>query len=182
MRSFGLKRVLCAAVIALGLGVFATCGSTSAVSGTVTLEGQKVVTGGSVSAGEFSFELRKPNSDEVIMTTTNDDEGNIVFENVKNSKENSERKYLRNIYKGKSLIANYPRNYIFYDAEAGVEMKKKLGFEGKKIYAYMPTWRDAANDMQKAASIKKTEALAVICCKCFCVCIDHNSTFTNGKI
>ncbi|MEE1503369.1 MAG: CDP-glycerol glycerophosphotransferase family protein [Acutalibacteraceae bacterium] len=67
--------------------------------------------------------------------------------------------YLRNIYKGKSLIANYPRNYIFYDAEAGVEMKKKLGFEGKKIYAYMPTWRDAANDMQKAASIKETEAI-----------------------
>lgn len=67
--------------------------------------------------------------------------------------------YLRNIYKGKSLIANYPRNYIFYDADAGVEMKKKLGFEGKKIYAYMPTWRDAANDMQKAASIKETEAI-----------------------
>ena len=67
--------------------------------------------------------------------------------------------YLRNIYKGKSLIANYPRNYIFYDAQAGVEMKKKLGYEGKKIYAYMPTWRDAANDMQKAASIKETEAI-----------------------
>lgn len=82
MRSFGLKRVLCAAAIALGLGVFATCDFASAVSGTVTLEGQKVVTGGSVSAGEFSFELRKPNSDDVIMTTTNDDEGNIVFENV----------------------------------------------------------------------------------------------------
>ena len=67
--------------------------------------------------------------------------------------------YLRDIYKGKSLIANYPRNYIFYDAEAGVEMKKKLGYEGKKIYAYMPTWRDAADNMQKAASIKETEAI-----------------------
>ncbi len=67
--------------------------------------------------------------------------------------------YLRDIYKGKSLIANYPRNYIFYDAQAGVEMKKKLGYEGKRIYAYMPTWRDAANDMQKAASIKETEAI-----------------------
>ncbi len=67
--------------------------------------------------------------------------------------------YLRDIYKGKSLIANYPRNYIFYDAQAGVELKKKLGYEGKKVYAYMPTWRDAANDMQKAASIKETEAI-----------------------
>ncbi len=67
--------------------------------------------------------------------------------------------YLRNIFKGKSLIANYPRNYIFYDAEAGIEMKKKLGYEGKKVYAYMPTWRDAANAEQKIASIKETEAI-----------------------
>lgn len=67
--------------------------------------------------------------------------------------------YLRDIYKGKSLIANYPRNCIFYDAEAGIEMKKKLGYEGKKIYAYMPTWRDVANDAQKAASIKETEEI-----------------------
>ncbi len=67
--------------------------------------------------------------------------------------------YLRNIYKGKSVIANYPRNYIFYNAEAGVEMKKKLGYEGKKIYAYMPTWRDAANNTQRLASIKETEAI-----------------------
>ncbi len=67
--------------------------------------------------------------------------------------------YLRDIYKGKSLIANYPRNYIFYDAQAGVDLKKKLGYEGKKIYAYMPTWRDAANAAQKAASIKETEEI-----------------------
>ena len=67
--------------------------------------------------------------------------------------------YLRDIYKGKTLIANYPRNYIFYDAQTGLEMKKKLGYEGKKVYAYMPTWRDAKNDAQKAASIKETEAI-----------------------
>ncbi len=67
--------------------------------------------------------------------------------------------YLRNIFKGKSLIANYPRNYIFYDAAAGEAMKKKLGYEGKKIYAYMPTWRDAASAKQRAASIRETEAI-----------------------
>ena len=67
--------------------------------------------------------------------------------------------YLRDIYKGKSLIANYPRNYIFYDAQAGIEMKKRLGYEGKRVYAYMPTWRDAKNDAQKLASIKETEAI-----------------------
>lgn len=48
---------------------------------------------------------------------------------------------LRNIFKGNSLIANYPRNYVFYDEEQGIEMKKSLGYEGKKVFAYMPTWR-----------------------------------------
>ena len=67
--------------------------------------------------------------------------------------------YLRNIYTGKSLIANYPRNYIFYDADAGVQLKKKLGYEGKTVYAYMPTWRDAANQKQKLANIQETEEI-----------------------
>ena len=63
---------------------------------------------------------------------------------------------LRHIFRQKSLIANYPRNYIFYDAEAGVEMKKKLGLEGKKVFAYMPTWRDAATKKEKENQLSTT--------------------------
>lgn len=48
---------------------------------------------------------------------------------------------LKHIFSNKSIIANYPRNYIFYDKNQASEMKKKLGYEGKKLYAYMPTWR-----------------------------------------
>ncbi len=48
---------------------------------------------------------------------------------------------LKYIFNGCSLIANYPRNYVFYDKEQGVKMKKKLGYEGKRLFAYMPTWR-----------------------------------------
>lgn len=48
---------------------------------------------------------------------------------------------LENIFDGYSLIANYPRNYVFYDAQQGVGMKKSLGYENKKLFAYMPTWR-----------------------------------------
>lgn len=48
---------------------------------------------------------------------------------------------LKNIFSGNTLIANYPRNYIFYDEQQAVEMKRKLGYDGKKIFAYMPTWR-----------------------------------------
>ena len=48
---------------------------------------------------------------------------------------------LKHIFSNKSIIANYPRNYIFYDKNQASEMKKKLGYEGKKLFAYMPTWR-----------------------------------------
>ncbi len=53
------------------------------------------------------------------------------------------------IFNNKSFIANYPRNYIFYDIKAGEEIKKKLGYEGKTVFAYMPTWRDASTAAQK---------------------------------
>lgn len=48
---------------------------------------------------------------------------------------------LKYIFKGNSLIANYPRNYVFYDKEQAVQMKEKLGYGDKKVFAYMPTWR-----------------------------------------
>lgn len=48
---------------------------------------------------------------------------------------------LKHIFKGYSLIANYPRNYIFYNETQAESMKEKLGYAGKKVFAYMPTWR-----------------------------------------
>ncbi len=48
---------------------------------------------------------------------------------------------LKQIFKGNSLIANYPRNYIFYNEAQAESMKNKLGYSGKKLFAYMPTWR-----------------------------------------
>jgi len=63
---------------------------------------------------------------------------------------------LRHIYTGKTLIANYPRNYIFYDKNAGIQMKSTLGYSGKRVYAYMPTWRDAATKKQKEYQLEQT--------------------------
>ncbi len=51
---------------------------------------------------------------------------------------------LGRIFTGKSLVQNYPRNGVFYNREAGEEMKKRLGYEGKKVFAYMPTFRENA--------------------------------------
>ena len=64
--------------------------------------------------------------------------------------------YLKDIFGGKSLIANYPRNYVFYDKKQGVEMKKALGYEGKKVFAYMPTWRGMGRKADTKNQIRST--------------------------
>lgn len=63
------------------------------------------------------------------------------------------------LFNGVSFLGNYPRNYIFYDAEAGASVKKKLGYEGKRIFAYMPTWRDADTKAQKQKQLEKTQQI-----------------------
>ncbi len=40
---------------------------------------------------------------------------------------------------GRSMMEGYPRNSVFFDRERGDAMRKELGFEGKRVYAYMPT-------------------------------------------
>ena len=60
---------------------------------------------------------------------------------------------LRNIYKGKILLQDYPRNSIFLDDDAAKKLRDKLGLNNKQIIAYMPTWRgtgrNADTDIQK---------------------------------
>ena len=66
---------------------------------------------------------------------------------------------LRNIFKGNSFIANYPRNYVFYDKEQGKKMKESLGVVGKTVYAYMPTWRGTGRKADTEYQIKSTTAI-----------------------
>lgn len=66
---------------------------------------------------------------------------------------------LKNIFTGSSFIANYPRNYVFYDKQQGIEMKKTLGFEGKQVFAYMPTWRGTGRTADTANQINATKAI-----------------------
>ena len=45
------------------------------------------------------------------------------------------------LYPGKILMGGYPRNSIFFYPEKGTELKEKLGFADKQVYAYMPTFK-----------------------------------------
>jgi CDP-glycerol glycerophosphotransferase (TagB/SpsB family) len=64
---------------------------------------------------------------------------------------------LKYIFSSKSLIANYPRNYIFYNSAQGESVKKELGLDGKRVFAYMPTWRGT----DRSADTKKQIATVV---------------------
>ncbi|MCQ2964230.1 MAG: CDP-glycerol glycerophosphotransferase family protein [archaeon] len=57
-------------------------------------------------------------------------------------KEKMLESYMMNkLYPGKILLEGYPRNSIFFKEEKGKELKEKLGFEGKEIFGYMPTFK-----------------------------------------
>jgi len=63
-------------------------------------------------------------------------------------------------YRGRVVLAGYPRNAVFLHPEKGRELKERLQLTGKKIYAYMPTWRgasgrDAQADGKKIAGFLK---------------------------
>lgn len=57
---------------------------------------------------------------------------------------------LDKIFSGKVLLCDYPRNSVFLQEELGDRIKENLNLKGKKIIAYMPTWRGA----QRNADIK----------------------------
>lgn len=86
MKVIGFKPILGAAFV-LCASLFVANGTVNAISGTVTLNGQKVTSGMPLSEGQYTFELRKAGSDTVLQTTTNKADGSIVFENVSYSDE-----------------------------------------------------------------------------------------------
>lgn len=53
-------------------------------------------------------------------------------------------------FKGQYILGGYPRNAVLFDNKKAAKLKKKLGFKGKKIIVYMPTWRSTEKDEQIA--------------------------------
>jgi CDP-glycerol glycerophosphotransferase len=62
------------------------------------------------------------------------------------SKEIFIRDYmLENISSGSYIMSGYPRNDIFFDDDSRDKVRDEMNLEGKRIYAYMPTWRGTIN-------------------------------------
>ncbi|MCI8407108.1 MAG: glycosyltransferase [Oscillospiraceae bacterium] len=54
---------------------------------------------------------------------------------------------LENISNSSYIMAGYPRNEIFFDNERSSSVRKELGLEEKRVYAYMPTWRGTVREI-----------------------------------
>ncbi|WP_305153008.1 CDP-glycerol glycerophosphotransferase family protein [uncultured Dubosiella sp.] len=48
---------------------------------------------------------------------------------------------LENLYRGKILSCDYPRNWHLADEAFGKKMRQTLGLNHQRVFAYMPTWR-----------------------------------------
>lgn len=59
---------------------------------------------------------------------------------------------LENIGKGTLVNIGYPRNEAFFEPQRAYEIKKEQGLLGKRIYAYLPTYRGAARRGQTSKS------------------------------
>ena len=75
----------------------------------------------------------------------------LLFPNEFTKNHMMEDYNLEQLYTGKTIVCGYPRNSVFMDENAGKRLKAELGYDGKTLYTYMPTWR-GKNSYQKNGS------------------------------
>ncbi len=69
--------------------------------------------------------------------------------------------FLRDLYRGKILCSGYPRNSVFFEQERGERLRRDLGFEGKRLYGYMPTWRGVLKHIDSEKNTYQVEYFLV---------------------
>lgn len=62
---------------------------------------------------------------------------------------------LDNIGTSKIWLAGYPRNAIFFDKESRARVRKQYGLDGKKVYAFLPTWRGVIGKVSTATQMQQ---------------------------
>lgn len=64
---------------------------------------------------------------------------------------------IEKVFGGKTIICDYPRNDALFDEKKRVNLRKQYGLEGKKVFAYMPTWRGTGRTADVDRQIKDAE-------------------------
>lgn len=58
------------------------------------------------------------------------------------------------LYTGCALKSGYCRNDIFFDKERRKSVRSELGYDGKQVYAYLPTFRGIAGNFQSKKQVE----------------------------
>lgn len=64
---------------------------------------------------------------------------------------------LTNLGTSKILLTGYPRNTAFLNKERREEIRRECQFDGKQVYAYLPTWRGKVKDMTNQEQNERLE-------------------------
>lgn len=65
----------------------------------------------------------------------------LIYPNEFMKKKMVDAYLLKELYDGTILCEGYPRNSIFFQKDAGQNIKKELALDNKQVFIYMPTWR-----------------------------------------
>lgn len=79
----------------------------------------------------------------------------LLFPNIFMEEKMSGAYMLGELYRGCVLHECYPRNEIFFHPEKGAEVKKKLGYGGKQLVVYMPTFRGKADAVDRHDAVEE---------------------------
>lgn len=71
----------------------------------------------------------------------------LLFPNEYTRKHMLEDYMLENISSGKTFLCGYPRNTVFFDNSIKEEVAEIYNPEGKRLYAYMPTYRGTLDNI-----------------------------------
>ena len=77
----------------------------------------------------------------------------LLYPNTYTMEHMVEDYMLENVATGEAVLAGYPRNTAFFNKDRGQQIIKELGLQGKKVYAYMPTWRGSVGNIDPKANI-----------------------------
>lgn len=63
------------------------------------------------------------------------------------------------LFKNKAIITDYPRNDALFNRAMSEKLKAEYNPEGKRIIAYMPTWRGLGRNADTTAQIREAEGI-----------------------
>lgn len=79
----------------------------------------------------------------------------LLYPNEFTMKHMVEDYMLENIGTGEIWLAGYPRNAVFFDKTDRERVRKQYGLEGKRVYAFLPTWRGVVGQVSGNAQAQQ---------------------------